>query len=39
MATLKMASLRQLISVWEVVWFNMVDSTSQLTSFKRLSAM
>ena len=39
MATLEMARSGPTISVWVVVRFNMVDSTSQQTGFNRLSAV
>ena len=39
MATLEMARSGPVISVWEVVRFNMADSTSQQTGFNRLSAV
>ena len=38
MATLEMARSGPVISVWEVVRFNMADSTSQQTGFNRLIA-
>ena len=36
MATLEVAKFGPVISVWEVVRFNMADSTSQQTGFNRL---
>ena len=39
MATLEMAKYGPVTSVWEVVRFNMPDSTSQQTGFNRLSAV
>ena len=39
MATLEMARSGPVISVWEVVRFNMADSTSQQTGFNRLIAV
>ena len=39
MATLDKAQFGPVISVWEVVRFNMADSTSQQTGFNRLSAV
>ena len=39
MATLEVAKFGPVISVWEVVRFNMADSTSQQTGFNRLIAM
>ena len=39
MATLEMARFGPTISVWEIVRFNMADSTSQQTGSNRLSAV
>ena len=39
MATLEMARFGPVIGAWEVVRFNMADSTSQQTGFNRLSAV
>ena len=39
MATLEMARSGPVISVWEVVQFNIADSTSQQTGLNRLIAM
>ena len=39
MATLEMVRSGPVISVWEVVQFNMADSTSQQTGFNKLTAV
>ena len=39
MATLEMAKFGPVTDVWEAVWFNMADSTSQQTVFNKLSAV
>ena len=39
METLEMAEFGPVTDVWEAVWFNMAESTSQQTGFNRLSAV